>query len=63
MDICGYCGSTEGNPNNALCAKCDGDYWIQSQDFDNPELKDYVQTAANNLNVTVETLKEIVNED
>ena len=58
--ICGQCGSIETNPDNALCNNCGADFWVQPQDFDNPELKEYVEEAANNLNVSVEKLHDMV---
>lgn len=60
MDICGYCGETKADSKNALCVSCSGDFWVQPQDFDNPELEEYVADAARNLNVSVEKLRDMV---
>ena len=64
-DVCGYCGATEANPDNALCNNCGSDYWVQSQDFNKADwqlysLKDYIEQAAENLGVSVEELQDIV---
>jgi hypothetical protein len=60
MDICGLCGSTEANPDTALCGKCGGDHWVQPEDLVNPDLRNYVADAAKNLGVSLETLHALV---
>ena len=60
MDICGYCGERESNPNDANCSNCQADYWVQTEDFKNPDLKDYIAHAANNLDISVEKLQDMV---
>lgn len=53
--ICGKCGGSRANSENAMCI-CGADNWIEYEDFANTALVDYVKTAANNLNITVEEL-------
>ena len=60
MNICGICGHNIFN-ENSLCAKCGGDYIIQPQDFDNPELKNYIQLACKILHLTRNELRGLTN--
>ena len=60
MPVCGYCGGTEANSINALCSNCGKDFWVQPQDFKNPELKQYIKLASDNLNMSIEEFRDMV---
>lgn len=61
MDICGSCGKDGTEDKNGLCGYCKADYWIQPEDFDNPELNDYICHACESLGMSRKQLHKKVN--
>lgn len=54
--ICGKCGTNQASRVNGYCVN-GHDYWIEELDFTHPDLKDYVKRAAQNLQISVYSLK------
>lgn len=54
--ICGLCGGSEAD-DNALCVNDGHDYWIELEDFDNPELQSYIDEACERLSMSREEMK------
>jgi len=60
MNVCGFCGHNVADTENALCASCGEDFWVKPEDYDNADLKHYIQNAISSLDVTWHELRKIV---
>lgn len=59
MALCGKCGASEkivGKDDNGNCGNCNGDYWVEWQDFMDDELEDYLDIATKTLHVSMSKL-------
>lgn len=59
--ICGKCGNPERDTTiepdeNGNCGVCSADNWVEWRDFKTNDLKDYIQEAANHLNISTGNL-------
>lgn len=54
--ICGACGTKKSDPETGYCIN-NHDYWVELQDFDNPDLVDYIKIACRNLGLSEKQLK------
>ena len=57
--ICGECGTTNEDGKYGFCEN-GHDNWIEKNDFNNPELTDWLQNMAGNLNISIEELQRRV---
>jgi len=65
--ICGKCGNPERDSTidpdeNGNCGVCSADNWIEWADFKTEDLRDYVDEAANHLNISKGRLIKLVYE-
>lgn len=58
--VCGVCGVTDKYPDRHGCCSNHHDYWVEPEDFDNPDLREYLNGALQNLNLTRQELKTLV---
>lgn len=65
--ICGRCGNPERDSinepdENGNCGVCGADNWVEWGDFKTEDLRDYVDEAANHLNISKSKLIRLVYE-
>jgi len=60
-DLCGKCGKLDrvDGERGGICL-CGADFWVELEDFSDPDLEDHIQDASKNLNLSPEEMKRLV---